>query len=57
LSASHRRRNGQWRDHQTEINGILWKLRIDALWRNLPERYGLWQACGERLYYWRRGGA
>lgn len=25
------RRGGQWRDHRTVINGILWKLRTGAL--------------------------
>jgi len=34
------RRGGQWRDHRTVINGILWKLRTSAPWRDLPERYG-----------------
>ena len=37
------RRGGQWRDHRTVLNGILWKLRTGAPWRDLPERYGPWQ--------------
>lgn len=45
------RRGGQWRDHR---NGILWKLRTGAPWRDLPERYGPWQTCADRLYRWRR---
>jgi transposase len=32
------RRGGQWRDHRTVINGIVWKLRTGAPWRDLPER-------------------
>ena len=36
---------GQWRDHRTVINGILWKLRTGSPWRDLPERYGSWQTC------------
>jgi transposase len=48
------RRGGQWRDHRTVINGILWKLRIGAPWRDLPERYGAWQTCADRLSHWRR---
>jgi transposase len=47
-------RGGQWRDHRTVINGILWKLRTGAPWRDLPERYGPWQTCADRLYRWRR---
>jgi len=49
-------RGGQWRDHRTVINGILWKLRTGAPWRDLPERYGPWQTCADRLYRWRRDG-
>ena len=26
---------GQWRDHRTIINGILWKLRTGSPWRDL----------------------
>jgi transposase len=50
------RRGGQWRDHRTVINGILWKLRTGAPWRDLPERYGAWQTCADRLDRWRREG-
>jgi transposase len=49
-------RGGQWREHRTIINGILWKLRTGAPWRDLPERYGPWQTCADRLYRWRRDG-
>jgi transposase len=31
------------------INGILWKLRTGAPWRDVPERYGPWKTCHERL--------
>jgi transposase len=34
------RRDGQLRDHRRVINGMLWKLRTGAPWRNLPERCG-----------------
>ena len=56
LPRSAGRRGGQWRDHRTVINGILWKLRTGAPWRDLPERYGPWQTCADRLYRWRRDG-
>src|SRR5215510_14954862 len=32
------------------------KLRTGAPWRDLPERYGPWQTCADRLYRWRREG-
>jgi transposase len=38
------------------INGISWKLRTGAPWRDLPERYGPWQTCYDRLVRWRRDG-
>ena len=50
------KRGGQWREHRTVINGILWKLRTGAPWRDLPPRSGPWQTCADRLYRWRRDG-
>ena len=50
------RRGGQWRDHRTVVNGILWVLCSGAAWRDLPERYGPWQTAHRRLLAWRRSG-
>ena len=49
-------RSGRWRDHRQVINGILWKLRTGAPWRDLPERYGPWKTCHERLSRWSADG-
>jgi transposase len=49
-------RGGQWQDHRTVINGILWRLRTGAPWRELPARYGPWQTCYDRFVRWRRDG-
>ena len=49
-------RGGQWQDHRKVVNGILWKLRSGAPWRDLPERYGPWQTCYDRFVRWRRDG-
>lgn len=46
----------QWQDHRRIINGILWKLRTGAPWRDLLERYGPWQNCYDRFARWRRDG-
>jgi transposase len=46
----------RWRDHRQVINGILWKLRTGAPWRDLPERYGPWKTCHERLRRWSADG-
>ena len=50
------RRGGRWRDHRQVVNGILWKLRTGAPWRDLPERYGPWKTCHERLRRWTADG-
>lgn len=46
----------RWRDHRQVINGILWKLRTGAPWRDVPERYGPWKTCHERLRIWTMDG-
>ena len=47
---------GRWRDHRQVINGILWKLCTGAPWRDLPQRYGPWKTCHERLRRWTADG-
>lgn len=49
-------RGQQWRNHRQVINGILWKLRTGAPWRDLPDRYGPWQTCYDRFVRWRADG-
>lgn len=49
-------RGGQWEDHRRVINGILWKLRTGAPWRDVPERYGPYQTVYDRFVRWRRDG-
>lgn len=50
-------RGGKWADHRTAFNGILWRLRTGAPWRDLPERYGPWQTVYHRFNAMRRGGS
>ena len=38
------------------VNGILWKLRTGAPWRDVPERYGPWKTGHERLRIWTMDG-
>jgi transposase len=42
--------------HRGIINGILWKLRTGAPWRDLPERYGPWESVYTRFRRWRLAG-
>ena len=43
-------------DHRKVLNGILWRLRTGAPWRDVPARYGPWQTCHARLVNWSREG-
>ena len=43
-------------DHRPIVNGILWRLRTGAPWRDLPERYGTWQTVSSRFRRWRLSG-
>jgi transposase len=56
LMPANGRRGGQWNDHRTTLNGILWVLHTGAQWRELPDRYGRWKSVHDRLARWRRDG-
>lgn len=43
-------------DHRTVVNGILWRLKTGAPWRDLPGRYGNWQTVYSRFRRWQRAG-
>lgn len=43
-------------DHRRLLNGILWRLRSGALWRDLPERYGPWETVYSRFRRWQMAG-
>lgn len=49
-------RGRRWRDHRMVINGVLWKLRTGAPWRDLPERYGSWKTVYSRFVRWQCDG-
>ncbi len=44
------------KDHRRVINGIVWKLKTGAPWRDLPERYGPWSTVYSRFWRWQRAG-
>jgi transposase len=44
------------RDHRTIVEGMFWRLRTGAPWRDLPERYGPWQTVYSRFRRWLRAG-
>lgn len=43
-------------DHRRIINGILWKLKTGAPWRDIPEQYGPWSTVYSRFFRWRNQG-
>lgn len=49
-------RGGQWNDHRMMLNGMLWRLRTGAPWRDLPERYGSCKSVFDRFNRWSRDG-
>ncbi|MEV3932896.1 IS5 family transposase [Streptomyces sp. NPDC049944] len=49
-------RGRPWRDHRQVVNGVLWRLRTGAPWRDLPDRYGPWQTVYERFARWECDG-
>jgi transposase len=44
------------KDHRVVLNGILWKIRTGAPWRDVPERYGSWHTLSSRFRRWRLAG-
>ncbi len=50
------RRGGQWKDHRQVFNGMFWRLRTGAPWRDIPERYGPWKTIYDRFNRYRREG-
>jgi transposase len=38
--------------HRPIVNGILWRDRTGAPWRDLPERYGAWKTVYSRFRRW-----
>lgn len=49
-------RGQQWRDHRTVLDGMFWRLRTGAPWRDIPERYGPWKTIYARFNLYRRDG-
>jgi transposase len=50
------KRGGQWHDHRTMIDGILWVLADGGRWRNVPAEFGPWQSVYDRFRRWTRSG-
>jgi len=42
--------------HRPMVEGILWRLRTGAPWRDLPMQYGPWQSVYTRFRRWQQAG-
>ncbi|PWU56467.1 hypothetical protein DLJ47_06005 [Micromonospora sp. S4605] len=55
LPAMTPRRGGRWRDHRQVINGIVFRVRTGAPWRDVPARYGPGETLYKRFTRWQDG--
>ncbi len=39
-------------DHRVILSGILWVVRTDASWREMPEEFGKWETAYRRYRLW-----
>ena len=50
------RRGRPWADHRTVLEGIAWRYRVGAPWRDLTAEFGPWQTVWKRHYRWSLDG-
>ena len=43
-------------DNRPIVNGILWRIRTGAPWRDVPEKYGKWMTVYQRFRRWSAAG-
>jgi transposase len=48
-------RPSQWTKRQL-VDGIRWRVRVGAPWRDVPDCYGSWQAVDGLFRRWQRAG-
>jgi putative transposase len=50
------RRGKRWSDHRVILEGIAWRYRVGAPWRDLPAEFGPWQTVWKRHHRWSLDG-
>nr|WP_167131773.1 transposase [Microbacterium chengjingii] len=50
------RRSRPWTDHRLAVEGMAWKYRTGATWRDVPERFGKWNSIYKRFARWAEDG-
>lgn len=56
LPAERGRKSRPAQDNRKIVNGILWRIRTGAPWRDVPERYGKWMTVYQRFRRWSEAG-
>lgn len=56
LPSERGRKSRPAHDNRTVVNGILWRIRTGAPWRDLPEKYGKWITVYQRFRRWSQAG-
>lgn len=56
LPTSRGRRGRPWADHRRMLEGICWRYRTGAPWRDVPEEFGPWQTVWKRHFRWSTDG-
>ena len=49
-------RGGQWNEHRPLVNGMVWRLRTGAPWRDVPPAFGPWPTVYDRFSKWSADG-
>jgi transposase len=47
---------GHAEDNRLFVNAVIWIARSGAPWRDLPERFGLWNSVFQRFNRWSKSG-
>ena len=50
------RQGRPWNDHRVTLEGIAWRFRVDAPWRDVPAGFGKYQSVWERHRLWSADG-
>jgi putative transposase len=50
------RRGKRWSDHRMILEGIAWRYRVGAPWRDVPAEFGPWQTVWKRHHRWSLDG-
>jgi len=56
LPSERGRKNRPAFDNRPIVNGILWRIRTGAPWRDVPEKYGKWMTVYQRFRRWSAAG-